>query len=166
VALAPPDFTSLFEDRFIQQTVEQRYVSGRTDIWVQAARLAMDHPLIGTGLDGFYGLVGRNEGTEYPHNYLLGVAAEGGFVGLGLLAAAVLLLAGTIRRGGQHPRETMLAMAAAVFVALSSLFSGDYYDARLAFLFAAMAAAAAVTPPVPAPAGMPAAAAEPERARR
>jgi O-antigen ligase len=182
VALAPPDFASLFEDRFIQQTVEQRYVSGRTDIWVQAARLAVDHPLIGTGLDGFYGLVGRNEGTEYPHNYLLGVAAEGGIVGLGLLAAAVLLLAGTIRRGGQHPRETMLALGAAVFVALSSLFSGDYYDARLAFLFAAMAAAAAVTPAVRPPVaaapvdgapveGAPAPpmgtpAAEPERARR
>ena len=35
VALAPPDFTSLFEDRFIQQTVEQRYLSDRTDIWVR-----------------------------------------------------------------------------------------------------------------------------------
>jgi O-antigen ligase len=145
-ALAPPSFTSLFEDRFVQQTVEQRYVSGRTDIWVAAWRLAVEHPLIGTGLDGFYGLVGRNQGTEYPHNYVLGVAAEGGIVGLGLLAVAVLLLAGTIRHGGGHPLETRLSVAAAVFVALSSLFSGDYYDARLAWLFAAMAAAAAATP--------------------
>jgi O-antigen ligase len=165
VALAPPAFTSLFEDRFIQQTVEQRYASGRTDIWVAAARLAVDHPLIGTGLDGFYGLIGRNEGTEYPHNYVLGVAAEGGVVGLGLLTAAVVLLARTVRRGGGHQRETMLTLGAAVFVALSSLFSGDYYDARLAFLFAAMAAAAAVTPPDPAPLAAPTAA-EPERARR
>jgi len=39
-------------------------------------------------------------------------------------------------------------VAAAVFVALSSLFSGDYYDARLAWLFAAIAAAAAVVPAV------------------
>jgi O-antigen ligase len=166
VAVAPPAFTSLFEDRFIQQTVEQRYVSGRTDIWVQAARLAVDHPLIGTGLDGFYGLIGRNEGTEYPHNYLLGVAAEGGLVGLGLLAAAALLLARTVRRGGGHPRETMLALVSAVFVALSSLFSGDYYDARLAFLFAAIAAAAAVTPADPAPLRARAGTAEPERVRR
>jgi hypothetical protein len=76
----------------------------------------------------------------------------------------------------------MLALGAAVFVALSSLFSGDYYDARLAFLFAAMAAAAAVTPAVRPPVaaapvdgapvtGAPAPpmgtpAAEPERARR
>jgi O-antigen ligase len=146
VALAPPAFTSLFEDRFVQQTVEERYVSGRTDIWVAAARLAVEHPVIGTGLDGFYGLIGRNQGTQYPHNYVLGVAAEGGLVGLGLLAAAVLLLIRTIRRGGGHPRETTLAVAAAAFVALSSLFSGDYYDARLAWLFAAVAAAAAVTP--------------------
>jgi O-antigen ligase len=146
VALAPPAFTSLFEDRFVQQTVEQRYVSGRTDIWVAAARLAVEHPVIGTGLDGFYGLIGRNQGTEYPHNYVLGVAAEGGLVGLGLLAAAVLLLIRTIRHGDNHPQEVALAVAAAVFVALSSLFSGDYYDARLAWLFAAIAAAAAVTP--------------------
>jgi O-antigen ligase len=59
VTLAPPAFTSLFEDRFVQQTVEERYVSGRTDIWVAAARLAVDHPIIGTGLDGCYGLIGR-----------------------------------------------------------------------------------------------------------
>jgi hypothetical protein len=46
-------------------------------------------------------------------------------------------------------------VAAAVFVALSSLFSGDYYDARLAWLFAAMAAAAAVTPVRPATPALP-----------
>jgi hypothetical protein len=84
---------------------------------------------------------------------------------LALLSAAIVLLARTVRHGGGHPRETMLALAAAVFVALSSLFSGDYYDARLAFLFAAMAAAAAVTPADPAPLAAPTAV-EPERARR
>ena len=46
-------------------------------------------------------------------------------------------------------------MAAAVFVALSSLFSGDYYDARLAWLFAAMAAGAAVVPGRPATPDLP-----------
>jgi len=51
-----------------------------------------------------------------------------------------------VRGGGFRPRETGLAVAAAVFVAFSSLFSGDYYDARLAWLFAAIAAAAAVVP--------------------
>jgi hypothetical protein len=40
-------------------------------------------------------------------------------------------------------------------VALSSLFSGDYYDARLAWMFAAMAAAAAVAPGVRPPVAAP-----------
>jgi O-antigen ligase len=154
-AFAPPAFTSLFEERFVEQTVEQRYLSDRTDIWAAAWRLAVDHPVAGTGLDGFYGLIGVNSAIEYPHNYVLGVAAEGGLIGIGLLTAAVMLWAGTVRRGGGHPQMTTFAVSAAVFVALSSLFSGDYYDARLAWLFAAMAAAAAVTrtgSPAPEPA--------------
>lgn len=148
-AFAPPAFTDLFQERFVEQTVQERYLSDRTDIWAAAWRLAVEHPIAGTGLDGFYGLIGVNQQVEYPHNYLLGVAAEGGVAGVGLLAAAIVLWSSTVRGGGAHPQLTGLAVAAAVFVALSSLFSGDYYDARLAWLFAAMAAAAAVTPAGP-----------------
>jgi O-antigen ligase len=144
--LAPPAFTDLFQERFVEQTVQQRYLSDRTDIWAAAWRLAVEHPVAGTGLDGFYGLIGVNSMVEYPHNYVLGVAAEGGVLGIGLLVTAVLLWTGTVRGGGHRPQMTGLAVAAAVFVALSSLFSGDYYDARLAWLFAALAAAAAVVP--------------------
>ena len=102
--------------------------------------------------------IGVNQGVEYPHNYVLGVAAEGGLIGIGLLTVAVVLWTSTVRGGGARPQETGLAAAAAVFVALSSLFSGDYYDARLAWMFAALAAAAAVVPATPAretPAGLP-----------
>jgi O-antigen ligase len=143
-AFAPPAFTNLFQERFVEQTVEQHYLSDRTDIWAAAWRLAVDHPLAGTGLDGFYGLIGVNQAVEYPHNYVLGVAAEGGLIGIALLTMAIVLWAGAVRGGGQ-PRLVGPAVAAAVFVFLSSLFSGDYYDARLAWLFAAVAAGAAVT---------------------
>jgi O-antigen ligase len=156
-AFAPPAFTSLFQERFVEQTVEQRYLSDRTDIWQAAWRLAVEHPVAGAGLDGFYGLIGVNQGVEYPHNYVLGVAGEGGLIGIGLLTTAIVLWARTVRGGGARPQMTGLAVAAAVFVALSSLFSGDYYDARLAWLFAAMAAGAAVVPARPAPSGLPAA---------
>ncbi|GAA0499155.1 hypothetical protein Ade02nite_83360 [Paractinoplanes deccanensis] len=144
--LAPPAFTSLFQERFVEQTVQERYLSDRTDIWGAAWRLAVDHPLTGTGLDGFYGTVGVNQRVEYPHNYVLGVAAEGGLAGIGLLALAVLLWIATVRGGGRRPRMTGPAVASAALVALCSLFSGDYYDARLFWLFAALAAAAAVMP--------------------
>ncbi|AEV86528.1 polymerase [Actinoplanes sp. SE50] len=142
---APPEFTSLFQERFVQQTVQEQYLSDRTDIWAAAIRMFTDHPLAGAGLDGFYGLIGVNQMVEYPHNYVLAVAAEGGLIGLGLLTGALILWTRTVRGGGALPRATGLAVAAAVFVALSSLFSGDYYDARLAWTFAAMAAAAAVS---------------------
>ncbi len=154
-AFAPPAFTDLFQERFVEQTVQERYLSDRTDIWAAAWRLAVDHPIGGAGLDGFYGLIGVNQAVEYPHNYVLGVAAEGGLIGIGLLTAAVVLWTRTVRGGGARPQLTGLAVAAAVFVALSSLFSGDYYDARLAWLFAAMAAAAAVTPVRPAAPALP-----------
>nr|WP_296063820.1 O-antigen ligase family protein [uncultured Actinoplanes sp.] len=140
---APPAFASLFRNRFLEQTVEQHYLSDRTDIWADAWRLFVEHPLAGTGLDGFYGLIGVNQNIEYPHNYVLGVAAEGGVIGIGLLLAAILLWTRTVRGGGALPRMTGLAVASAAFVALSSLFSGDYYDTRLFWLFAALAAAAA-----------------------
>ncbi|GAA2713624.1 MULTISPECIES: O-antigen ligase family protein [Actinoplanes] len=153
---APPAFTSLFQERFVEQTVQEQYLSDRTDIWAAAIRMAVEHPVAGAGLDGFYGLIGVNQMVEYPHNYVLAVAAEGGLIGLGLLTGAVILWTRTVRGGGARPQVTGLAVAAAVFVALSSLFSGDYYDARLAWTFAAMAAAAAVSRARTAPAAEPA----------
>jgi O-antigen ligase len=143
---APSSITGLIEERFVQQTVQQGYVSGRTTIWGDAIGLAVAHPVVGAGLDGFYGLIGRGQNIEYPHQYLLAVAADGGAIGLGLLFTSILLWAATVRRGRGHPRQTAVTVAAAAFVAISSLFSGDYYDARLAWIFAALAAAAAITP--------------------
>ncbi|GAA4587988.1 O-antigen ligase [Actinoplanes octamycinicus] len=149
---APPAFTSLFQERFVEQTVQEQYLSNRTDIWAAALNLGWEHPVGGAGLDGFYGLIGINQMIEYPHNYVLAVVAEGGVIGISLLTGAVILWARTVRGGGARPQVTGLAVSAAVFVALSSLFSGDYYDARLAWIFAAMAAAAAVAQARTAPA--------------
>ncbi|WIM94223.1 O-antigen ligase family protein [Actinoplanes oblitus] len=153
---APPAFTSLFQERFVEQTVQEQYMSNRTDIWAAALKLGWEHPIGGAGLDGFYGSIGINQMIEYPHNYVLAVVAEGGLIGLGLLTVAVILWARTVRGGGARPQAVGLAVSAAVFVALSSLFSGDYYDARLAWIFAAMAAAAAVAQARTAPAAAPA----------
>ncbi|MEU4162801.1 O-antigen ligase family protein [Actinoplanes sp. NPDC026670] len=145
-AFAPPEFTDLFQERFVEQTVQEQYLSGRTDIWMAAADMFIDYPIAGSGVDGFYGLIGVNQAVEYPHNYVLAVAAEGGLAGLGLLTASVLLWTRIVRGGGARPQLTGLTVAATVFVALSGLFSGDYYDSRLAWMFAGLAAAAALVP--------------------
>ncbi|BEL08226.1 hypothetical protein Q0Z83_064170 [Actinoplanes sichuanensis] len=145
-AFAPPEFTDLFQERFVEQTVQEQYLSGRTDIWMAAVDMFFDHPVAGSGLDGFYGLIGVNQAVEYPHNYVLAVAAEGGLAGLGLLTASVLLWTRLVRGGGARPQLTGLTVSATVFVALSGLFSGDYYDSRLAWMFAGLAAATALVP--------------------
>jgi O-antigen ligase len=114
---APPAFVSLIQDRFVEQTVKEHYTSDRTGIWQGAWHLAVDHPLIGTGLDGFYGLIGINQGIEYPHNYVLGVAAEGGAVGILLLLISVVLWNRTVRSGPGDPRLSGFGVAAAASAA-------------------------------------------------
>ncbi|WP_433825770.1 O-antigen ligase family protein [Actinoplanes sp. CA-015351] len=141
---SPPEFTSLFQERFVEQTVQEQYLSDRTSIWAAAWNLFLTHPIVGAGLDGFFGEIGVNQMVEYPHNYLLAVAAEDGLAGLALLTTSIVLWTRLVHRGGARPQLTGLCVSAAVFVALSSLFSGDYYDSRLAWIFAALAAAAAL----------------------
>jgi O-antigen ligase len=150
-AFAPARITEAVRVRLVEQTFEQGYASGRTQIWGAAGDLAGTHPLFGAGLDGFYGLIGRRYGIQYPHNYLIAVAAEGGLIGLALLVTAVGLWIGTVRRSRALRTETLLAVTAAGFVALDAMFSGDNYDARVAWIFAALAAACAVRSPAQAP---------------
>jgi len=150
----------LLRSRFVEQTVEQQYSSGRTSIWQDSLELLSQHPLWGAGLDGFYGTVGQPRGIEYPHNYVLAVAAEGGLLGLGLLTVTVLAWVATVRSCAGDvaavpaPASRVVlrrAMTAgALFVGVASMFSGGYYDARLAWCFAALAAALTVPRATPA----------------
>lgn len=138
-----PPVRALIEDRFVSQTVQGGYVSGRPQIWLDTLELFYDNPVIGAGLDGFYGLVGVLTVTEYPHNYVLAVAGEGGAIGLTLFGLAAALWVATVRRTERWSVELLAMVAATAFVGLASLFSGDYYDARMAWCYAAVAAALA-----------------------
>jgi O-antigen ligase len=137
---------SLITTRFVEQTTEQGYDSGRTQIWGGAIELFRQHAVLGSGLDGYYALVGRAAGVAYPHDYLLQVAAEGGLVALALLAVSIVLWVRSIRVAPRLGVGGRAMVVSAAFIALASLFSGDYYDARLAWCFAALAAAAAGRP--------------------
>jgi hypothetical protein len=79
------------------------------------------------------------------------VASETGLLGVAALALTVLAWVASVRSGGTAPgapRSTVLlrrAMTAgALFVGVASMFSGGYYDTRLAWCFAALAAALTV----------------------
>jgi O-antigen/teichoic acid export membrane protein/O-antigen ligase len=131
----------LIRTRFVEQTLQQGYLSNRPTLFTSAAQLALDHPLLGVGVDGFRVLDGQRLGVDYAHNYVLSVAAEGGAIGLVLLSVAAALWIRTMFRARPWSALTKTFVAAASFVALASLASGDYYDFRLAWCCAALAAA-------------------------
>jgi len=83
---------AFLNERFIQQTLVQGYSSGRVSISEQVIGLFQEHIWFGVGLDGYYGLLGQYSGTEYPHNLFLASAAEGGLLGVTLVAVAVIAL--------------------------------------------------------------------------
>jgi O-antigen/teichoic acid export membrane protein len=133
--------TAFIRDRFVEQTFGQGYVSDRPDAFMGAVQLALDHPLTGAGLGSFHVLVGEQLKLEYAHNYVLSVAAEEGAAGLVLLGITVLLWLRTMVRARPWPQLTQALAAAALFVALASLASGDYYDSRFVWCCAALAVA-------------------------
>lgn len=125
--------------RFVVLTFEQGYSSGRSAIWADAWEAFTRAPVFGVGLDGYYGLFGRFSGYEYPHNILLAVLGEGGVVGVVLLGLAIVAFGATARAGRSQPVVLYCALAA-LYLALASMSSGDYYDSRLVWFFLGLAA--------------------------
>jgi O-antigen ligase len=139
---ALPPAHDLIKSRFLDQTAGQGYLSERPEIFSGALSLFRHQPITGAGLDGFYALIGSAVGIEYPHNYLLAVAAEGGMVGLVLLGLTGVLWTVRVRSSRPWGPEISAMVVSAAFIAIASMFSGDYYDARTAWICAAVAAAA------------------------
>ena len=94
------NFLDLVRRRFIEQTLESGYDSGRSQIFVDTWNIASTHVWDGAGLDSYYALVGRVRGYEYPHNIVLESFADGGIISLILLVTAVTSLAVTVMRSG------------------------------------------------------------------
>lgn len=118
------------DNRFIGQTLQQRYSSDRFVLFTSSWDLFLSSPWHGVGLDGFYVLAGQDLGELYPHNIVLSFAAEGGVIGLVLLVLAVVSSVSGARRRGALCAEHWFVIAAIVFVFMASQFSGSYYDAR------------------------------------
>ncbi|GAA4947310.1 O-antigen ligase family protein [Actinoplanes utahensis] len=148
IVTAGPMIAGFVQSRFIEATVGQGYTSDRDVLFAWALRLFWQHPLLGTGINGFHAIADLGEGERYVHNLPLSVAAEGGFVGMFLLGLAWFTLWHAYLRA-QRRRPCLSARTAAycgIFIGATSLFSGDYFDARLMWILLVLAAIRTASP--------------------
>lgn len=127
--------SDVFTSRVLELTFEERYTSGRADLYAFALDLAREYPAFGAGLHGFATEYGATVGeVAYPHNMFLQFAAEGG-------ALALLLVCASLGRVAVHWRVSLqpgpgsFVLAAATLLIVASQFSGGYYDQRLLWVF-------------------------------
>lgn len=129
--------------RFLSTTSRESGVETRGAIFSEAVDAWAANPLLGIGLGDFGNYSDIGGETFTTHNYLLASAAETGTIGLFvvliLYASMTLSLARSIR--SNLATQDIFLGSAWLFLAVASLFSGGYYDARGVWLFAMLALA-------------------------
>jgi len=132
----------LINNRFLATTLQQRHTSDRDVLYEKGFWLFVERPVTGAGVHGFYAITDLGPGEKYVHNLPLAVAAEGGAVGLLLLALALWAVRREYARVAKARRslESRTAAYCGIFIFGASLFSGDYYDTRLLWILFLLAA--------------------------
>jgi O-antigen ligase len=131
--------------RFVSGIFERDQFSDRPELLAQGLRIAVAHPVLGGGLDSFYAWTGQVEDIGYPHNLVVNVADIGGAVGVVLLAAVLVAYAAAARPWLRLPADQLALVAAACYVAIASMFSGDLYDSRFLWIFLVLVASGRVS---------------------
>ncbi len=121
--------TEVYAARIQVATFENAYLSGRDDLFADAASEGLAHPFFGIGLNAFQASYGLG---CYPHNYCIELFAEGGSVGLALGLIPLLLVALSAMRN--RSGTDVPTLAAFVVVLMAAQFSGDMYDSRGVFV--------------------------------
>jgi O-antigen ligase len=137
--LLGPKVMGALQQRYITDIFVQDQFSGRPELFDEGLSIAFSHPIAGGGLDSFYALFGSSDDLGYPHNLLVDIAATGGLIGLSLFVAVVVAFVRDGRPWRSLPADQMALIAAALYVAVASLFSGDIYDSRFMWIFVALA---------------------------
>ncbi|MEU8661482.1 O-antigen ligase family protein [Actinoplanes philippinensis] len=147
---AGPSIAGYVQSRFVEATLGQGYASSRDVLFQMALGIFLQRPILGTGLNGFYTVTNLGFGERYVHNLPLSIAAEGGAVGLALLVVAWIGLwrAYVAVPPAERSLEARIAAYCGIFIGAASLFSGDYYDARLMWILLLLAAVRPAPVPV------------------
>jgi hypothetical protein len=121
--------------------------TGRARLWAHAWELFRSSPWFGVGI-GNYGFEEINQYTKeiqlyrYPHNIVLELAATMGAIGLSLFALLTFISLVLLQhRVMAHP-ALLYAMAYPLFILVTALAGGDYFDFRVFWLFTLIVLAA------------------------
>lgn len=108
-------------------------VTGRRALWGEAARLVVDHPLLGVGPSGFldalpayhrrdwYASYGTGNPPDGPHNLLLQAGSAGGLLLIALMVALLIVVAVLgLRRLVASPTAEGRALQAGLLAGLSA----------------------------------------------
>jgi O-antigen ligase len=126
----------------------------RVNIWEQGVQMIKAHPIAGVGLGNFHEmLVGFARGRDLririaPHSSYVGVAAEGGLVGLGLylllhvlaLRAAIEAFHTGVRLGRPDISLLGAAVESGILVVMTWSFSGNSETMKIIWLLFALSA--------------------------
>ena len=129
----------IIRERYVEQTLNQRYGSDRDRIAAEAWNLFVSHPVIGSGLDGYYASQRVGERFEYPHNLVLATLAESGLLGGLLLMSAVIAFLAAALKTRPLTKDALFALVIGIYLFFASMFSGDYYDSRMMWFFLCIA---------------------------
>ncbi len=129
-------------DRFFASTLQQGYTSSRDILFRAALDMFLQRPFTGGGITSFAVLADLGIGETYAHNLLLAVASEGGMIGVLLLLNVFYQLRRAYLRTPPADRSAGCRTVAycGIFIGVASMFSGDYYDARLMWILLILAA--------------------------
>jgi O-antigen ligase len=122
----------VFQSRIVDQTVHNRYLAARDDLWLDAIDWTAERPWFGWGLNGY-----RANSWTYPHNIVLEVMVEGGAVGIVLLLNVGRAWWSQLRR--HRYRVSRVALAGLALALTAAQTSGDLFDSRGVFLLFALA---------------------------
>jgi O-antigen ligase len=114
----------------------------RLAFYRQTFRAIPDHALLGNGVGSWAVFYFGNDQRAYPHNLLLEIAFEQGFLGIAAFAVFLVAIGAAVRRtyqlSGSHFAVAPLLITYALVV---SNFSGDLDDNRMLWLWAGLALA-------------------------
>ncbi len=141
--IAPEGSRSRMQETYRSDPTEDTRESASAAARLQGAKISIKKIIVtplGTGWGGFAGMA-QELGILYPHDLILEVFLEGGWIPGALMCAAFVMIfrkAGIVaRRSGALTDRWVFLLA--VFMFVNSLASGDFNDNRLLFAMLAVA---------------------------